>query len=104
MDFLRAVRRAYYEKGAPLYGRGYWSATDIDIVDWKTGKGNLAHGLDFIATGFELRWTGRRARSRCSARSTETTRAAHQPCHARGTGKRRKRPHDGTRPPGRVAL
>jgi CO/xanthine dehydrogenase Mo-binding subunit len=54
MDFQRAVRRAYYEKGAPLYGRGYWAATDIDLVDWKTGKGNLAHGLDFIATGIEL--------------------------------------------------
>jgi CO/xanthine dehydrogenase Mo-binding subunit len=54
MDFLRAVRRAYYEKGAPLYGRGSWAATDIDLVDWKTGKGNLAHGLDFIATAIEL--------------------------------------------------
>jgi CO/xanthine dehydrogenase Mo-binding subunit len=54
MDFQRAVRRAYYEKGAPLYGRGHWSATDIDVVDWKTGKGNLAHGLDFIATAIEL--------------------------------------------------
>ncbi|MFH1115018.1 MAG: molybdopterin cofactor-binding domain-containing protein [Pseudomonadota bacterium] len=54
MDFLRAVRRAYYEKGAPLYGRGTWAATDIDLVDWKTGKGNLAHGLDFIATAIEL--------------------------------------------------
>jgi 4-hydroxybenzoyl-CoA reductase subunit alpha len=54
MDFLRATRRAYYERGAPLYGRGYWAATDIDLVDWKTGKGNLAHGLDFIATGMEL--------------------------------------------------
>jgi 4-hydroxybenzoyl-CoA reductase subunit alpha len=51
MDFLTAVRRAYYEKGSPLYGKGYWAATDIDIVDWKTGRGNLAHGLDFIATG-----------------------------------------------------
>jgi len=54
VDFLLAVRRAYYEHGAPLYGRGYWAATDIDIVDWKTGKGNLAHGLDFIATAIEL--------------------------------------------------
>jgi CO/xanthine dehydrogenase Mo-binding subunit len=54
MDFLLAVRRAYYEDGAPLYGRGYWAATDIDLVDWKTGKGNLAHGLDFIATAVEL--------------------------------------------------
>ena len=54
MDFLMAVRKAYYEKGTPLYGKGYWAATDIDIVDWKTGKGNLAHGLDFIATAIEL--------------------------------------------------
>ena len=54
MDFLTAVRKAYYEKGTPLYGKGYWAATDIDIVDWKTGKGNLAHGLDFIATAIEL--------------------------------------------------
>jgi CO/xanthine dehydrogenase Mo-binding subunit len=54
MDFLLAVRKAYYEDGAPLYGRGYWAATDIDLVDWKTGKGNLAHGLDFIATAIEL--------------------------------------------------
>ena len=62
MDFLTAVRRAYYEKGSPLYGRGYWAATDIDIVDWKTGRGNLAHGLDFIATGIMVdvdRETGR---------------------------------------------
>jgi CO/xanthine dehydrogenase Mo-binding subunit len=54
VDFLMAVRKAYYEKGTPLYGKGYWAATDIDIVDWKTGKGNLAHGLDFIATAIEL--------------------------------------------------
>jgi xanthine dehydrogenase molybdenum-binding subunit len=54
VDFLLAVRKAYYELGTPLYGRGYWAATDIDLVDWKTGKGNLAHGLDFIATGIEL--------------------------------------------------
>jgi CO/xanthine dehydrogenase Mo-binding subunit len=54
IDFLLAVRKAYYEEGTPLYGKGYWAATDIDIVDWKTGKGNLAHGLDFIATGIEL--------------------------------------------------
>ncbi|RJR41539.1 MAG: hypothetical protein C4576_17695 [Desulfobacteraceae bacterium] len=54
MDFLLAVRKAYYEQGSPLYGRGYWAATDIDLVDWKTGKGNLAHGLDFIATAIEL--------------------------------------------------
>ena len=60
MDWLLAVRKAYYEKGAPLYGRGYWAATDIDIVDWKTGKGNLVHGLDFIATAVEVdRETGK---------------------------------------------
>ncbi|OGP53436.1 MAG: hypothetical protein A2Y65_07025 [Deltaproteobacteria bacterium RBG_13_52_11] len=54
MDWLLAVRKSYYEKGAPLYGRGHWAATDIDIVDWKTGKGNLAHGLDFIATAIDI--------------------------------------------------
>ena len=54
MDWLLAVRKAYYEHGAPLYGRGNWAATDIDIVDWKTGKGNLAHGLDFIATAIDI--------------------------------------------------
>ena len=54
MDWLRAVRKVYYEKGAPLYGRGNWAALDIDIVDWKTGKGNLCHGLDFIATAVEV--------------------------------------------------
>jgi CO/xanthine dehydrogenase Mo-binding subunit len=54
MDWLLAVRKAYYEQGAPLYGRGNWAATDIDIVDWKTGKGNLAHGLDFIATAIDI--------------------------------------------------
>ena len=54
IDFLLAVRKAYYEEGTPLYGKGYWAATDIDIVDWKTGTGNLAHGLDFIATAMEL--------------------------------------------------
>ena len=54
IDWLRAVRKAYYEKGAPLYGRGNWAALDIDIVDWKTGKGNLCHGLDFIATAVEV--------------------------------------------------
>jgi 4-hydroxybenzoyl-CoA reductase subunit alpha len=54
VDFLMAVRKAYYEKGTPLYGKGYWAATDIDLVDWKTGTGNLAHGLDFIATAIEL--------------------------------------------------
>ena len=41
-------------EGTPLYGKGYWAATDIDLVDWKTGKGNLAHGLDFIATAIEI--------------------------------------------------
>jgi CO/xanthine dehydrogenase Mo-binding subunit len=54
IDFLLAVRRAYYERGEPLYGKGYWAATDIDLVDWKTGKGNLVHGLDFIATAIEV--------------------------------------------------
>jgi 4-hydroxybenzoyl-CoA reductase subunit alpha len=55
VDFLLAVRKAYYEHGTALYGRGYWAATDIDLVDWKTGKGNLAHGLDFIATAIEVK-------------------------------------------------
>jgi CO/xanthine dehydrogenase Mo-binding subunit len=54
MDWILAVRKAYYEHGSPIYGRGSWAATDIDIVDWKTGKGNLAHGLDFIATAMEI--------------------------------------------------
>jgi 4-hydroxybenzoyl-CoA reductase subunit alpha len=54
MDILGAVRTAYYDNGTPLYGRGYWAATDIDLVDWKTGKGNLAHGIDFISTAIEL--------------------------------------------------
>jgi len=54
MNILKAVRTAYYDLGTPLYGRGYWAATDIDLVDWKTGRGNLAHGLDFIATGIEM--------------------------------------------------
>jgi 4-hydroxybenzoyl-CoA reductase subunit alpha len=62
MNMINAARTAYYELGTPLYGRGYWAATDIDIVDWKTGKGNLAHGIDFIATAIEMdvdRETGR---------------------------------------------
>ena len=54
MDLLAAVRTAYYELGTPLYGRGYWAATDIDLVNWKTGKGNLAHGTDYIATAIEM--------------------------------------------------
>ncbi|MGD9032965.1 MAG: xanthine dehydrogenase family protein molybdopterin-binding subunit [Desulfobacteraceae bacterium] len=62
IDFLLAVRKAYYEEGKPLYGRGYWAATDIDIVDWKTGRGNLAHGLDFIATAIELNVDGETGR------------------------------------------
>ena len=54
MNMINAARTAYYELGTPLYGRGYWAATDIDLVDWKTGKGNLAHGIDFIATAIEM--------------------------------------------------
>ena len=54
MNMINAARIAYYELGTPLYGRGYWAATDIDLVDWKTGKGNLAHGIDFIATAIEM--------------------------------------------------
>jgi CO/xanthine dehydrogenase Mo-binding subunit len=54
MNILKAVRIAYYDLGTPLYGRGYWAATDIDLVDWKTGRGNLAHGIDFIATAIEM--------------------------------------------------
>jgi 4-hydroxybenzoyl-CoA reductase subunit alpha len=54
MDIIIATRTAYYELGTPLYGRGTWAATDIDLVDWKTGKGNLAHGIDFIATAIEM--------------------------------------------------
>jgi len=54
MNMLKAVRIAYYDLGTPLYGRGYWAATDIDLVDWKTGRGNLAHGIDFIATAIEM--------------------------------------------------
>ncbi|MCX8021975.1 MAG: xanthine dehydrogenase family protein molybdopterin-binding subunit [Syntrophorhabdaceae bacterium] len=52
--FIDAVRTAYYELGTPLYGRGYWAATDIDLLNWKTGRGNLAHGTDFIATAIEM--------------------------------------------------
>ena len=54
MNMINAARTAYYDLGTPLYGRGYWAATDIDLVDWKTGKGNLAHGIDFIATAIEM--------------------------------------------------
>jgi CO/xanthine dehydrogenase Mo-binding subunit len=54
MRMLDAVRTAYYQLGTPLYGRGYWAATDIDLVNWKTGAGNLAHGIDFIATAVEM--------------------------------------------------
>ncbi len=54
ISMLKAVRSAYYDLGTPLYGRGYWAATDIDLVDWKTGRGNLAHGIDFIATAIEM--------------------------------------------------
>ncbi len=54
MSMIDAVRIAYYDIGTPLYGRGYWAATDIDLVNWKTGKGNLAHGIDFIATAIEM--------------------------------------------------
>jgi 4-hydroxybenzoyl-CoA reductase subunit alpha len=54
MKMIDAVRTAYYDMGTPLYGRGYWAATDIDLVDWKTGRGNLAHGIDFIATAIEM--------------------------------------------------
>jgi 4-hydroxybenzoyl-CoA reductase subunit alpha len=54
MKILDAVRTAYYDMGTPLYGRGYWAATDIDLVNWKTGAGNLAHGIDFIATAVEM--------------------------------------------------
>jgi CO/xanthine dehydrogenase Mo-binding subunit len=54
MSMLTTVRTAYYELGTPLYGRGYWAATDIDLVNWKTGAGNLAHGIDFIATAVEM--------------------------------------------------
>lgn len=54
MKLINAARTAYYDLGTPLYGRGYWAATDIDLVDWKTGRGNLAHGVDFIATAVEM--------------------------------------------------
>ena len=54
MNMINAARTAYYDLGTPLYGRGYWAATDIDLVDLKTGKGNLAHGIDFIATAIEM--------------------------------------------------
>lgn len=54
IKFIDAVRSAYYDLGAPLYGRGYWAATDINLVDWKTGAGNLAHGIDCIATAVEM--------------------------------------------------
>jgi 4-hydroxybenzoyl-CoA reductase subunit alpha len=54
IKFIDAVRTAYYDMGTPLYGRGYWAATDIDLVNWKTGAGNLAHGIDFIATAVEM--------------------------------------------------
>jgi len=54
MKLINAARIAYYDLGTPLYGRGYWAATDIDLVDWKTGRGNLAHGVDFIATAVEM--------------------------------------------------
>ena len=54
INILDPVRTAYYDNGTPLYGKGYWAATDIDLVNWKTGSGNLAHGIDFIATAVEM--------------------------------------------------
>ncbi len=54
ISILDPVRTAYYDNGTPLYGKGYWAATDIDLVNWKTGSGNLAHGIDFIATAVEM--------------------------------------------------
>ncbi len=54
ISILDPVRTAYYDNGTPLYGKGYWAATDIDLVNWKTGAGNLAHGIDFIATAVEM--------------------------------------------------
>lgn len=54
IKFIDAARIAFYDLGTPLYGRGYWAAKDIDLVNWKTGEGNLAHGIDFIATAIEV--------------------------------------------------
>jgi CO/xanthine dehydrogenase Mo-binding subunit len=103
IDFLLAVRRAYYERGEPLYGKGYWAATDIDIVDWKTGKGNLVHGLDFIATAIEVdvdRETGKvkllRPWGRC--------RATDQPGAAGRAGEWRQCPHDRACSPRGISL
>ncbi len=52
--FIDIVRQAYYSRGQPIYGRGSWAATDIDMPDMKTGAGNMAHGWGFFAQGVEV--------------------------------------------------
>ena len=105
MNILKAVRIAYYDLGTPLYGRGYWAATDIDLVDWKTGRGNLAHGIDFIATAHrDGRGPGNRPGQADQGCARRRRRPADPPRDARGSGQRRLCPHDRPRPIGRVPL
>lgn len=54
IGFLDAVRKAVYEHGAPIYGRGSWAAPGIDVVNMKTGEGNLTPGFSFIAQAVEV--------------------------------------------------
>jgi len=52
--FIDATRKAFYEKGEPIYGRGSFSAPGIDVVDMQTGKGNLTPAISFIAQAVEV--------------------------------------------------
>lgn len=54
VTFLQVVRKAIYEKGQPIYGRGTWSAPGIEVVNMKTGEGNLTPAMSFIAQAAEV--------------------------------------------------
>ncbi|MDP2644668.1 MAG: xanthine dehydrogenase family protein molybdopterin-binding subunit [Desulfobacterales bacterium] len=48
MPFSRLVKTAQYSGiGKTLIGRGYWSPKGIDVVDFKTGRGNISATYSF---------------------------------------------------------
>ncbi|MBI2917988.1 MAG: molybdopterin-dependent oxidoreductase [Chloroflexi bacterium] len=53
ITFNEVVRKAYYEKGQPIYGRGTW-AMDAGRVDWATAGEHFTPGRGVVCMAVEV--------------------------------------------------
>ena len=54
MTFLEAVRIAYYRRGEPIYGRGYFTMPGVEVHDLFGGGGGFGQGFGAVAHGIEV--------------------------------------------------